>query len=289
VDADSVTADTPPSSFGSPPYFHQSQQGLAAAVTGRSAGHLLRSKSGGCELFEESFNPIGDSGAVVMGSGINIPRVEQRDMFSNYMTGGVSVGGGFPDSGGSGSGEHDGGSVVGGSSDGRMGQGVSEVGTAGSDDPVSRELEDLGLQEGGVKRSGVLSAGNGKSRWDMRGSGQVVANGSQEQRAGTGTTTSDLNPEFEAAFVMEGRGIRGSGGDVSDSPLDNSPGDGDVGGTGEDAESEDTEGGRSKSEENESAEQGDDVWEGSVFPFCEEGELSVQPRIGTGCMEAFVG
>lgn len=282
VDTDSpdvVTTDTPPSSFGSPPYFHQTQRGLEAPVTGRSAlsnGHLLRSKSGGCELYQENFNPAAEAGAVVMGSPINIPRVEQqRDMgmFPNYIKPGVSATG-FSNSGGSDNSADPGGSVGEGPSDP---QPITQLGTPGSDDSVSitnRQLENLALHENGAI-SGVLRTGNGKSRWDMI---PVVANGSlpqgKKQTSDPPTKTSILNPEFEAAFVFDDCGIHGSGGVVSDSPLDGSPAHGDnISGTAEDAESEDTEGARSKSEENENAEQGDDVWEGSMFPFCEEGEF----------------
>jgi hypothetical protein len=295
VDADLpdvVTADTPPSSFGSPPYFHQTQQGLERPVTGRTAlshGHLLRSKAGGSELYQASFNSIAiaaEPGAVVIGSPIKIPRAEQRNvrMFTGYVKPGVSAG--FPASGRSGNANRDqlhGASVDRGLSDpldGQVGQPIAQLGTAPvSDDSVSitnRQFENLALQEnGGMQqiRSGVSM--NGQSRWDMTPTGQVVANGSLPhgmQSADSPTATSVLNPGFEAAFLIDHSRNGGRTVAANDSLLNGSPANGDVSGTADDAESEDTEGARSKSE-NENAEQGDDVWEGSMFPFCEEGEF----------------
>lgn len=87
--------------------------------------------------------------------------------------------------------------------------------------------------------------------------GQVVTNGS-------GNGAANNSSDFDPAFVID----LNRNHVMSDSPSDGSPGHG----TAEDAESEDTEGAHSKSEENENAEPGDvDVWEGSMFPFCEEG------------------
>ncbi|KAG0554174.1 hypothetical protein KC19_12G069500 [Ceratodon purpureus] len=289
---DVVTADTPPSSFGSPPYFHQIQQGLEPPMTGRTAmshGHLLRSKAGGSELYQANFNPIettAEQGGVVIGPPINIHRAEQREvgMFGGYNKPGVSAG--FPPSVKSVNASHDelhGASVDRGLSDpldGQVGQSIAQLGTTpANDDSVSitnRQFENLALPEnGGIQqmRSGVSM--NGQSRWEMTPTGQVVANGSLPhgmQSADSPTMTSVLNPEFEAAFLIDHSRNPVHRGVPSDSPLDGSPAHGDISGTADDAESEDTEGARSKSE-NENAEQGDDVWEGSMFPFCEEGKF----------------
>ncbi|KAG0623769.1 hypothetical protein M758_3G200500 [Ceratodon purpureus] len=256
--------DTPPSSFGSPPYFHQTQQGLER---GRS------------ELYQASFAPeafSADPGAAVIGSPINIPRSDQRDigMFTGYIKPAVAAG--FPASGSGGdvNGDHelDGASVGEGSSrplDGHLGQPIGQLGSISmNSDSVaatSRQFENLILQEnGGMQHihSGAVATG------------QVMANGSLThgmQPADAPTTVSVLNPKnFEAAFIMDHYRNHGSSVVMSDSPLDGSPAHGDISGTAEDAESEDTEGTHSKSEENENGEQGEDVWEGSMFPFCEE-------------------
>ena len=257
--------------------------------TARSHGHLLRSKAGGSELYQASFNSIAiaaEPGAVVIGSPIKIPRAEQRNvrLFTGYVKPGVSPG--FPASGRSGNANRDqlhGASVDGGLSDpldGQVGQPIAQLGTAPvNDDSVSitnRQFENLALQEnGGMQqiRSGVSM--NGQSRWDMTPTGQVVANGSLPhgmQSADSPTATSVLNPGFEAAFLIDHSRNGGRTVAANDSLLNGSPANGDVSGTADDAESEDTEGARSKSE-NENAKQGDDVWEGSMFPFCEEGEF----------------
>jgi hypothetical protein len=57
---------------------------------------------------------------------------------------------------------------------------------------------------------------------------------------------------------------------VSEGTLDRSPRNEDLSGATDDAESVDA---HSKSEDNEGIEQGDDVWEGAMFPFCEDGEF----------------
>ena len=303
---DVVTADTPPSSFGSPPYLHQTQRSLEPPMTGRtflSHGHLLRSEAGCSELYQASFNPIAvnaEPGAVVIGSPINIPRAEQRDvrMFAGYIKPGVSAG--FPTSGRIGNAypdQVDGASVdegLSGPLDGQVGQPIAQLGTTpASGDSVSitnRQFENLVLQEnGGMQQihSGVLV--NGQS-WDLAPTGQVVANGSLPhgmQSADNPTTTSVLKPEFEAAFLVDRSRNHGRSGVVGDSPLDGSPAHGDISGTADDAESEDTEGARSKSE-NEIAEQGDDVWEGSMFPFCAEGEFQQAAHKFDICISKYV-
>jgi hypothetical protein len=263
-----LATDTP--SFGSPPYFHQTQQGLEPSLTGRS------------ELYQANFAPeafSADLGAAVIGPPINIPRSEQRDigMFTGYIKPGVAVG--LPASGRGGDVNHDheldGASVGEGSSgplDGQLGQPIAHLGsTPMNDDPVAvtnRQFENLILQEnGGIQHlhSGAVATS------------QVVANGShphEMQPSDIPTTISLLNPKkFEAAFIMDHYISHGSSVVMSDSPLDGSPAHGDISGTAEDAESEDTEGAHSKSEENENGERGEDVWEGSMFPFCEEGKF----------------
>lgn len=260
-----VPTDTPPSSFGSPPYFHQTQPGIEPSLTDRP------------ELYQTSFKPktfTADPGAAVVGSPINIPRAEQRDtgMFAGYTKPSVSAG--FPANSGRGGASHhvelDGASVEGSSEilDGRLHQPISQIGTTPvNDDYVAATTRQISMdfENDGVQHmcSGVVATG----KWS---NGQVVANGSLPhgmQSAGNLTTTSVLNPEFDPAFVID----LNRNHVMSDSPLDGSPAHGDTSGTAEDAESEDTEGAQSKSEENENAEQGDDVWEGSMFPFCEEG------------------
>ena len=272
-----VATDTPPSSFGSPPYFHQThQQGLEPSLTGRS------------EFYQASFTPeaySADSGAAVVGSPINIPRAEQRDigMFSDrYIKPGVNAAG-FPASGRGGDPNHDeldGAAGVGeGSSgplDGQLGQPIAQLGsTPMNSDSVavtSRQFENLILQDnGGMQHihSGPVATG------------QVVANGSLPhgmQLADTPAISVLNGQKFEVAFVMDHYRNHGNSVVMSDSPLDGSPAQGDISGTAEDAESEDIEGAHSKSEENENGEQGEDVWEGSMFPFCEEGEFSSSER-----------
>lgn len=257
-----VSTDTPPSSFGSPPYFHQTQSGSEPSPTGRS------------ELYQTSFAPkafSADPGAAVIGSPINIPRVDQRDigMFTGYIKPVVSAG--FPASGRGGDANHDmlDGASVGGSS-GPLDQPIAQLGsTPMNDDSVAasiRQFGDLVLQDNG-----------GMQHIHSGATGQVIPNGSlphEMQPADTPTTISVLNPsKFEAAFIMDHYRDHGNSVVMSDSPLDGSPALGDISGKAEDAESEDTEGAHSKSEENENGEQGEDVWEGSMFPFCEEGEF----------------
>ncbi|XP_024362578.1 autophagy-related protein 18h [Physcomitrium patens] len=282
---DLITAYSP-SSFGSPPYFRQTQQGLEPPLSGRSElshRHLLRFKAGCADPYQTSFSPqelTAEPGAAVMVSPINIPRAEQRDlgMFTDYTKPGVSVG--FSATGKGGIVNHDkvDGSFVGvGPSDAlvvQLSQLNSQLGTTPvSNDSVTAtkpQSENMALNENGgmqLMRSGVSA--DQKGLWDMIPTGQVVANGSfprDNQSTDSPTTTSSLNPEFEAGFLIN----QCRSGVVSGSPLDESPVVGDIVGMAEDGESEDTEGVHSKSEDNENAERGDDAWEGSMFPFCED-------------------
>lgn len=273
-----AVTDTPPSSFGSPPYFPQTQPaGIEPSLTERS------------EFYQTSFRPktftAGSGAAAVTGSSINIPRVEQRDtgMYADFINKPSGLSTGFPAHSGRVGADsshddlHDA-SVDEGSSeilDAQLGQ----IGTTPVNDnymaAATRQLsENLILQENnnGVvqhMRSGVnVSAGG----WPN--GAQVVANGATGNLTTTTTSTksSVLSPEFDPAFVLDDQNRNHVM--LSDSPVDGNPPHRDASVMAEDAESsEDTEGSRSKSEENEiHAEQGDvDVWEGSMFPFCEEG------------------
>ncbi|CAM6025993.1 unnamed protein product [Sphagnum balticum] len=79
----------------------------------------------------------------------------------------------------------------------------------------------------------------------------------------------NTDSEFESEFLYNHDGHQGSSGVVSEGTLDGSPAHEDLNGATDDGESVDA---NSKSEDNEAAEQGEDVWEGAMFPFCEEGE-----------------
>nr|XP_024358119.1 autophagy-related protein 18h-like isoform X1 [Physcomitrium patens]XP_024358120.1 autophagy-related protein 18h-like isoform X1 [Physcomitrium patens]XP_024358121.1 autophagy-related protein 18h-like isoform X1 [Physcomitrium patens] len=280
-----IAADTPPSSFGSPPYFHQIHQSLESPVSGRSElslGHSFRSRTVVPEVYQDSFAPTAVTSepvtTMVTGSPINILRAEQRELcvYTDYIKPGVSAG----RDGISNHENIDGASIGDGPSDVDNVQRVQPNALLGStpviEDPVAianSQFKDMVLQEnGGMQhiRSGVLA--NGTNCWDMIPTDQVTADGSYKHdnpSAHVPTPTSGSNPEFEDASLIDHRRNHGSSGVASDSPLNESPAHGGISGMAEDAESEDVEGTQSKSEQNEKAEHGDDVLEGSMFPFCE--------------------
>uniref|UniRef100_A0A7I4EFI3 BCAS3 domain-containing protein n=1 Tax=Physcomitrium patens TaxID=3218 RepID=A0A7I4EFI3_PHYPA len=246
-----AVADTP-SSFGSPPCFREAQQGLESLVMGRtelSHGPLLQSKDG-----------------TVIISG-----VEQTDsrVVSDYIKPGVCARFSDSDTGGNANHDHlDRSNVDGGQSEimgGQLGQPIARLATtmtnAKSVAIIDRQSEDSISQEnGGVYHIRSEALVNETSYCDLMPSGEVVANGCLPHD--TSQTTSVLNPEFEAAFLMDLDRQHV----VIDCPLNGRH----MNGTADDADSEATEGAHSKNEDNEDAGQGDDIWEGHVFPFCED-------------------
>lgn len=210
---------------------------------GRSPpGHFLRSQSGGynVELYQESFNP---NAGTAEEAGSPSPRAEQfkEIMFTaNYIKSPASHNS-YDD--------HD--TKLDGGSGASEGQPITQSGTPGSTDQgsITRQLNDLALNNSG--------AGDGKSRWDMKSSEE-----------NTLSPTQALNPDFEGAFLPDERGNLSSGGVASDSPV----GERSHGSHGDSESEPDTDKARGKSEENENAQQRGDAWEGSMFPFCEEGE-----------------
>ncbi|CAK9256194.1 unnamed protein product [Sphagnum jensenii] len=137
---------------------------------------------------------------------------------------------------------------------------------------------DLGLQETqGIEHLDLGAERNVKSPWDTRSTAKVsgvqsVGNGGLSLGLHSGsssTSKSNTNPEVESAFLYNHDGQQGSSGVLSEGTLDGSPAHEDLNGAIDDAESV---GAHSKSEDNEGVEQGDDVWEGAMFPFC-EGEI----------------
>lgn len=221
-------------------------------MIGRSlSGHFLRSKSGGYnELYQESFNPNAGTGEPETES----PRAEQFKEIrftANYIKAGES-----PASHNSYDG-HDN-KLDGGSVGASEGQPITQSGTPGSTDQgsISRQLDDLALN--GTRE---VMSGDGQSRWDMKLTGQVT-------NAGARTPTT-LDPDFEGAFLPDERGNLASGGVASDSPV----GQRSHGSHGDSESEPDTDKApHSKSDENGNAQQRGDAWEGSMFPFCEEGE-----------------
>lgn len=236
------------------------------------------------------------AGTIVIGSPpIDIPRLNQRDigMFSGYAKQGLTAG--FATTGRAmsrgGDVNHD---MLEGLRGGRgplsseasiagqLGHPMAQIVATSADDESltvpTRHFEDLGVQENeAAQHLDTVAAANGKTPWDMLSTTkashtQVVGNGSLPHglhSGGSSTSKSTSNPEFEPAYLYDHDRHHGSSGVVSEGTLDGSPAHEDMNGTTEDAESVDA---HSKSEDNEGVEQGDDVWEGAMFPFCEEGE-----------------
>lgn len=296
-----AATSTPPSSFGSP-FFQQTSDGLEPPSSGRSGlsqKSLLSSKTVNHEYYQANFATqpgTADSSPVVIGSPpIDIPRTNRRDMGMFLGSSKPVLTAGFTTTSRSTSrGEDFNHDILDGlrggkgslssdpSMDGQLGHMMAQIVPSSPENEslaaTNRQFDNLAVQESnGIQHmdSGVVA--NGKAPWDMMSvvdapCSQAIGNGTLShglQSGGSSASKSTSNPEFEPAFLFDHGRNHGSSGVVSDSTLDGSPLHEDLN-TGEDAESLDA---HSKSEDNEGAEQADDVWEGAMFPFCEEGEL----------------
>jgi hypothetical protein len=282
-------------------YFHGAQQGLHPPSVGRpgsSQGRLSSPKGGTAEFFQGSF---GSHGGNSEGAGISsgslplyISMPHQRDvgMLSGYVkpdptawyvnpgrsTNRVSdvSQDTLKDLKRNGSGPVS--SEV--SIDGQLNHAVTQnpapIGDSESMVVTNQEFCDVRLQGAEViKQWSPGAQRNIKSLWEMRSTAKVSGVQSVEdgalslglQSGCSSASKPNTDSEFESEFLYNHDGHQGSSGVVSEGTLDGSPAHEDLNGATDDGESLDA---NSKSEDNEAAEQGDDVWEGAMFPFCEE-------------------
>ncbi len=289
-------------------YFPGAQQGLHPPSVGRpgsSQGRLSSPKGGTAEFFQGSFGSHGgNSEGAGISSGslplyISMPHQRDVEMLSGYVkpdpiawyvnpgrsTNRVSnvSQDTLKDLKRNGSGPVS--SEV--SIDGQLNHAVTQnpapIGDAESMVVTNQEFCDVRLQGTEViKQWSPGAQRNIKSLWEMRSTAKVSGVQSVEdgalslglQSGCSSASKPNTDSEFESEFLYNHDGHQGSSGIVSEGTLDGSPVHEDLNGATDDGESVDA---NSKSEDNEAAEQGDDVWEGALFPFCEEGK-SILPR-----------
>jgi hypothetical protein len=280
-------------------HFHQVRQGLDLSMCrpGSSQETLSSPKDGAAEFFQVSFgSQAGNSGGIASGSPplyISMPQQRDVGLVQGYakpdLTAGYNSPGRLTNRGRDGNDDMPKGLKRNGS--GPLSSEVSfdgnhyvpqipvSIGHAESMVVVNQAFGDLGLQgTGGTEHMDPGVVRNIQAPWDMRST--AIVSGVQSVENGTlplglqpddsATSNSNTNQEFERAFLYNPDGHQGSSGIVSDGTLDRSPRNEDLSGATDDAESVDA---HSKSEDNEGIEQGDDVWEGAMFPFCEDGEF----------------
>ncbi|CAM6097584.1 unnamed protein product [Calypogeia fissa] len=280
-------AGTPPSSFeSSPSFFHHSQQGGGApSAFGRIPvqGMLKQTSTDFLQPTQPVSSAVSETGVVAIGSPpMGIPRPARRE---------IEIRAGYSSPFTKTEGEVDIGSVFSHSmrSSGRGGQTSLEnmnrelmtagfpteppkygpdsnttimEGNNGSvnalDGQMMAMFEQMGLEDTGTHQSEDSPIPSGHKPWDMGLDNAGAAPLVRLSSGGNSTLGSDGGP----AFIFSHERLNGGQEEshVSFHTQDN--------GVAEDGESADD---RSKSEDNEGGDPGDDVWEGAMFPmFCEE-------------------